>query len=405
VTPSHISRSADVREAVGRQLQSYRLARKHAAAEQRQLLAAQAAELHTTVSDTLADLGAHLASNAEAQRDQLYSAVAAIRTDVANLLQTISTERRTRNAAAQSRRSQELRDLREQMAQLLQQMSVQRSEQAASQAAQLQIEREARGRDVADLLSELRTERPVSPARPARPVRAARPAAPPPAQGNVTAQRIGRAGIMAYVQMARVSILRAFEDGASGEAQAHQISSHVDGLIGSVRPFLVEAMATLDKLAPTERSQLSETVAGVYRNVVALIHELEAAPWPTATSQRQSFLRLVEDVRRQISPLRDELAAAAHTLQDDEPAQVEPTRPAEPPPEPPPVRSYRDNLTTIHGIGPALQQRLDRAGICTYIQLALSSPEELRKMLGEAGRLANVEDWIVQARSLAGMPD
>ncbi|MEI7773097.1 MAG: hypothetical protein WCI67_24115, partial [Chloroflexales bacterium] len=76
----------------------------------------------------------------------------------------------------------------------------------------------------------------------------------------------------------------------------------------------------------------------------------------------------------------------------------------EPEPEAPQARSYRDNLTTIHGIGPALQQRLDRAGICTYIQLALSSPEELRKALGEAGRLANVEDWIVQARSLAGMP-
>jgi predicted flap endonuclease-1-like 5' DNA nuclease len=209
-------------------------------------------------------------------------------------------------------------------------------------------------------------------------------------------QRFGQAGLVAYAQMARVTILRVLEGGAPSDDQELQIGAQVDGLSGNVQPFLAELMRTFGRFSPTERNQMGEIVLGVQRNVVALSRELETSPWPTAPAQHEDFRRMIEDLRHRLAPLLNELDVAAQALQT----------PAEPvsEPEPTQARSYRDNLTTIHGIGPALQQRLDRAGICTYIQLALSSPEDLRKALGDAGRLANVEDWIVQARSLAGMP-
>ena len=47
-----------------------------------------------------------------------------------------------------------------------------------------------------------------------------------------------------------------------------------------------------------------------------------------------------------------------------------------------------------------MQRRLYKANIFTYTQLAESKPEELRQALGEVASLANVEEWIEQARAL-----
>ncbi|MEI7644525.1 MAG: hypothetical protein WCJ55_09605, partial [Chloroflexales bacterium] len=219
------------------------------------------------------------------------------------------------------------------------------------------------------------------------------PVVAPTTDNSDLMQRLGQVGLIAYAQMARVSILRTMEGESLSEDQEHQIGVHIDGLVNNVQPFLAEVLVATGQLNAAERGQIGEIVEGVRRHVVALHDELAQATWPTGASQRQ-----------RLAPLRDELEATAQALQSGQRAEVsEPQQPT-PAPEAPQARTYRDNLTTIHGIGPALQQRLDRAGICTYIQLALSSPEELRKALGDAARLANVDDWIVQARSLAGMP-
>ncbi len=66
-----------------------------------------------------------------------------------------------------------------------------------------------------------------------------------------------------------------------------------------------------------------------------------------------------------------------------------------------PDESSSGHLTAIRGIGIAAQNRLNRAGIKSYGQLARATPEDVRKMLGKLAGGATVEDWIAQAKELA----
>ncbi len=59
-----------------------------------------------------------------------------------------------------------------------------------------------------------------------------------------------------------------------------------------------------------------------------------------------------------------------------------------------------DDLTAIRGVGITMQNRLNRAGIKTYAQLAEAKPEHVREALGKLSRGAKVEAWISQAREL-----
>ncbi len=60
-----------------------------------------------------------------------------------------------------------------------------------------------------------------------------------------------------------------------------------------------------------------------------------------------------------------------------------------------------DDLTAIGGIGIATQNRLYRAGIKSYAQLARATPEDVRSILGTFAGGASVEKWIAQAKELA----
>ena len=75
------------------------------------------------------------------------------------------------------------------------------------------------------------------------------------------------------------------------------------------------------------------------------------------------------------------------------------------PPKPAPADQRRDDFRKIVGIGPKSERRLHDAGILTYQDLAARSPEQLAEVTGvSAGRIAS-DDWIGQARPLAGPPD
>ncbi len=66
-----------------------------------------------------------------------------------------------------------------------------------------------------------------------------------------------------------------------------------------------------------------------------------------------------------------------------------------------PNDSTSDDLTVIRGIGIATQDRLYRAGIKSFSELAQSSPEKIREALGKMARGAKVETWIEEAGGLA----
>ena len=67
--------------------------------------------------------------------------------------------------------------------------------------------------------------------------------------------------------------------------------------------------------------------------------------------------------------------------------------------EPPEVSP--DDLTAIRGIGIATQNRLYRAGIKSYGQLARATPEDVREILGKSAGGASVEKWIAEAKQLS----
>ncbi len=66
-----------------------------------------------------------------------------------------------------------------------------------------------------------------------------------------------------------------------------------------------------------------------------------------------------------------------------------------------PDESSSDHLTAIRGIGIATENRLYKAGIKSYGQLARASPEDVRAILGKFAGGASVEKWTAQAKQLA----
>jgi predicted flap endonuclease-1-like 5' DNA nuclease len=61
-----------------------------------------------------------------------------------------------------------------------------------------------------------------------------------------------------------------------------------------------------------------------------------------------------------------------------------------------------DELTALHGIGPAIQEKLYATGITTYAQLAAATPDAIHAAIGSSVvRLVNLEELIAQAGQLA----
>ena len=130
-------------------------------------------------------------------------------------------------------------------------------------------------------------------------------------------------------------------------------------------------------------------IAAVSHLVVTLLHQIMWRSLATLIQQRQG---------RRPSPAAGPPPSAAP------PPPSPPSLPVEEPAAPPsPVaEAAPDDLTSIRGIGPGMRGRLNQAGIHTFAQIAQSTPEELRELLGDAGRLAKVEMWIEQAHDMVG---
>lgn len=80
----------------------------------------------------------------------------------------------------------------------------------------------------------------------------------------------------------------------------------------------------------------------------------------------------------------------------EEPTVEEPTAAAPEPARP----LVPDDLTSIRGIGSAMQRHLNDQGVHSFAQLAEVDADELRRKLGTAGRVAGIEDWKEEAGKL-----
>ena len=113
----------------------------------------------------------------------------------------------------------------------------------------------------------------------------------------------------------------------------------------------------------------------------------------------------MEDIRSENESLREHIRAMELKLQarSSEPKPIaqstpQPERAAS---EPVQTKSINDDLTLIRGIGPAIEKKLNNAGILSFQSLAGLSVQELEQILGNARRLAQEGDLIKQAKKLA----
>ncbi|HEX5809890.1 MAG TPA: hypothetical protein VFY25_14575 [Anaerolineales bacterium] len=127
----------------------------------------------------------------------------------------------------------------------------------------------------------------------------------------------------------------------------------------------------------------------------------------------------IEDVRSENASLRDYIRTLETRLQPRslETRSAQPARLAdEPTTNPPPgqedapvppdtlgaTEELKDDLKIIRGIGPAIERKLNNAGIFTFAALSKLSAQDLENILGsQVKRLQNENDLIAQARDLA----
>lgn len=116
----------------------------------------------------------------------------------------------------------------------------------------------------------------------------------------------------------------------------------------------------------------------------------------------------LEDIRNENASLKDYIRSLETQLQRKslESGSVQRSAPQAVPMEAPAPRqtqSTKDDLKVIRGIGPAIEKKLNNAGIHTFAALAALNREELETILGsQVKRLQDENDLIAQAERLAG---
>ena len=119
----------------------------------------------------------------------------------------------------------------------------------------------------------------------------------------------------------------------------------------------------------------------------------------------------IEDLRNENDSLKEYILRLESQLQPKslESKSIQRERSAAPPqpepveaPAPAPATSRKDDLKVIKGIGPAIEKKLNSAGIQTYAALAALTKKDLENILGsQVKRLQDENDLLAQAKKLA----
>lgn len=217
-------------------------------------------------------------------------------------------------------------------------------------------------------------------------------------------ERIRQSGMQSYALLAKVG--RLLQKGTTTawhdtEVQ-QQLHCYGNDLIQYVTTLLTDVEASYRTMAQHERHQMGESLLTLLANIETLCHTLEHAGHTAERQQHEQAHHTVHTLHEQLTTLLGEVTAT-HRMLVRQPWQrliferaglsiddyIVPER-----------SPGSDNLTVIHGIGIAIEQRLNQAGICTYAQLAKRSPDHLVPILGNLATVVNTQDWIDQAHQL-----
>jgi predicted flap endonuclease-1-like 5' DNA nuclease len=108
----------------------------------------------------------------------------------------------------------------------------------------------------------------------------------------------------------------------------------------------------------------------------------------------------MEDIRNENASLREYIRTLESGLQPKS-LESKSVKRAAAQPEPVQTANTKDDLKVIKGIGPAIEKKLNNAGILTFAALAGLSTEELENILGTTRRLVQEGNLISQAKKLA----
>ena len=104
----------------------------------------------------------------------------------------------------------------------------------------------------------------------------------------------------------------------------------------------------------------------------------------------------MEDIRNENASLKEYIRTLETRLESKHAIR------AVPPPKAFQTEPEKDDLKTIKGIGPAIEKKLNSAGIQTFAELGRLTVEELENILGNTKRLVKDEgNLIAQAQRLA----
>lgn len=114
-------------------------------------------------------------------------------------------------------------------------------------------------------------------------------------------------------------------------------------------------------------------------------------------NENDSLKEYILTLESQLQPKSLESKSVQRSAPPAPPEPVEAPEPASAPAEP-----EKDDLKAIRGIGPAIEKKLNNAGIQTYAALAALSKKDLENILGnQVKRLQDENDLIAQAKKLA----
>jgi large subunit ribosomal protein L21 len=108
----------------------------------------------------------------------------------------------------------------------------------------------------------------------------------------------------------------------------------------------------------------------------------------------------LEDIRNENASLKEYIRTLESQLQS-KPVQAPPAKLAPAAPEPVRTGNEKDDLKAIKGIGPAIEKKLNNAGIQTFEALGRLTTEELENILGSTRALVQEGSLIKQAKKLA----